>query len=134
MKAQTPNPYASPSEAAQRGHSAKFTLDDERRKLISSTATLMIVAGTLQLLVLVLDLVRVSFAIDSVISAVMFGLIAAFVAVAGFSLRSAAAEGSVEALLSARHSASPPSSGDPAQNEIKKRGTGDGPSLPNEAC
>jgi hypothetical protein len=100
MTTQSPNPYASPSEAAQGQHSAKFTLDDEQRKLISSTATLMIVAGIVPLLVNLVDLVRAGFTIDAVIEAVVFGVVSAFVAIAGFSLRSAAVEGSLEALLS----------------------------------
>jgi hypothetical protein len=99
MTAQSPNPYASPSEAADRHHSVKFTLDDEQRKLISSTATLMIAAGVVHLLVALKDLAIAGFAPDGLIEAVVFGVVAAFMAIAGFSLRSAAADGSLEALL-----------------------------------
>jgi hypothetical protein len=100
MTTQSPNPYASPSEAADRHHSVKFTLEPEQRKLISSTATLMIAAGTVHMLVVLIDLVNDGFAIDSLIEAVVFGVMAAFVAVAGVSLRRAAADGSLEALMS----------------------------------
>jgi hypothetical protein len=100
MNEQAPNPYASPSDAAQRSHSAKFTLDDEQRKLISSTATLMIAAGIVQLLVTMIDALRAGFTGESLVEAALFGVVPAFIAIAGFSLRSAAAQGSVEALLS----------------------------------
>jgi hypothetical protein len=96
-----PNPYASPSEDAQRQVSAKFELDDEQRKIISSTATLMIVAGSLQMLVTLLDAVGEGGAmIEIMIEIGMFGVVPAFLVVAGFSLRSAAARGSVDSLLS----------------------------------
>jgi hypothetical protein len=100
MTERAPNPYASPSEAAQGQYSVKFTLDEHQRKLISSTATLMMVAGGAHLLAALLDLVRTDFATESVIEAVLMGVVAAFVAIAGFSLRSAAAAGSLDALLS----------------------------------
>lgn len=100
MTERAPNPYASPSEAAQAQYSVKFTLDEQQRKLISSTATLMMVAGAAHLFAALLDLVRSDFATESVIEAVLFGVVAAFVAIAGFSLRNAATEGSLDALLS----------------------------------
>jgi hypothetical protein len=95
-----PNPYASPSEAADRHHSIKFTLDHDQRKIISSTAKLMIAAGAVHLLAVLKDLVSAGFTAEAAIGAVVFGLVAAFMAIAGFSLRNAAAEGSLEALLS----------------------------------
>jgi hypothetical protein len=98
MTEQKPNPYASPSEGAQQ--SAKFMLDDAQRKLISSTATLMVIAGVVPLLVTVVDLVREGFTVMGVIAAALFGVVPAFVAIAGISLRSAASQGSLEALLS----------------------------------
>jgi hypothetical protein len=98
MTEQKPNPYASPSEGAQQ--SAKFMLDDAQRKLISSTATLMVIAGVVPLLVTVVDLVREGFTVMGVIAAALFGVVPAFVAIAGLSLRSAASQGSLEALLS----------------------------------
>lgn len=98
---EAPNPYASPSEDAQRQHSAKFTLDEDQRKVISSTATLMIIAGIVQILVTVLDAVRTgSSTIEIMIEVGMFGVVPAFLVIAGFSLRSAAAQGSVDSLLS----------------------------------
>jgi hypothetical protein len=98
---QAPNPYASPSEDAQRHNSAKFTLDEDQRKVISSTATLMIVAGILQILVTVLDALRTGETTTEVMIEVgLFGVVPAFLVVAGFSLRNAAAQGSVETLLS----------------------------------
>lgn len=101
MTEQAPNPYASPSEDAQRQHSAKFMLDEDQRKVISSTATLMIVAGILQILVTVIDAVSTGGSTtDIMIEAALFGVVSAFIVSAGFSLRSAAAQGSVDALLS----------------------------------
>jgi hypothetical protein len=95
------NPYASPSEDAQRQNSAKFTLDEEQRKIISSTATLMIVAGILQILVTLLDALRSGGSkVEVMLEIGMFGVVPAFLVIAGFSLRSAAAQGSVESLLS----------------------------------
>lgn len=98
---EAPNPYASPSEDAQRQHSAKFTLDEEQRKVISSTATLMIVAGILQIIVTGIDAVNGGGSMtEMMVEAGMFGVVSAFLVIAGFSLRSAAARGSVESLLS----------------------------------
>lgn len=98
---EAPNPYASPSEEAQRQHSAKFVLDDEQRKVISSTAILMIVAGIVQILVTLLDAVQTGGStVEIMIEAGLFGVVPAFLVIAGFSLRSAAAQGSVESLLS----------------------------------
>jgi hypothetical protein len=94
------NPYASPSEDAQRQHSAKFTLDDDQRKIISSTAIIMIVAGIVQLLMTVIDVVNEGLTAESLVVAAVFGVVPCFVVIAGFSLRSAAALGSVDALLS----------------------------------
>jgi hypothetical protein len=95
------NPYASPSEDAQRQVSAKFVLDDEQRKIISSTATLMIVAGLVQMLVTLLDAVAEGGEmVEIMIEVGLFGVVPAFLVIAGFSLRSAAARGSVDALLS----------------------------------
>jgi hypothetical protein len=95
------NPYASPSEDAQRQYSAKFVLDEDQRKVISSTATLMIIAGITQILATLLVAVRSDDSMTEIaIEAGVFGVVSAFLVIAGFSLRSAAARGSVDALLS----------------------------------
>lgn len=95
------NPYASPGEDAQRQHSAKFTLDEDQRKVISSTATLMMVAGIVQILVTLLDALRTGEStVEIMIEVGLFGVVPAFLVIAGFSLRNAAAQGSVESLLS----------------------------------
>lgn len=94
-----PNPYASPSDDAQRPPSARFALDDEQRKLISSTAVIMMIAGAIQLLTTLLDLVRAGISTESVIEAALLGVYGGFVVVAGFSLRAAATQGSLDALL-----------------------------------
>ncbi len=93
------NPYASPGAEAQRPHSAKFQLDDEQRKIISSTAVIMMIAGVVQLLTALIDLVQSGISTATVIEAAALGVVGGFVAIAGFSLRGAAAQGSVEALL-----------------------------------
>lgn len=94
----SPNPYASPSEEAQR-HSPQFKLDVEQHKIITNTATIMILAGTVQLLVTLLDVVKEGISAETMIEAALFGVVPTFVAIAGLSLRKAAALGSVEALL-----------------------------------
>jgi hypothetical protein len=95
------NPYASPSEDAQSGHSAKFTLDEGQRKVISSTATLMIVAGILQMIVTLIDaLSSGGEMVEIMIEVGLFGVVPAFLVIAGFSLRNAASQGNVESLLS----------------------------------
>jgi uncharacterized membrane-anchored protein len=94
-----PNPYASPSEDAQRPHSARFSLDDDQRKIISSTAVIMIIAGVVQIISALIDLIQAGVSTDSLIQAAVLGVIGSFVTIAGFSLRAAAAQGSVDALL-----------------------------------
>lgn len=92
------NPYAAPSVGAEQG-STRFELSDELRKLISTTATLMMVAGVVQLLPSIVALIRGGFSAASLLSSAAFGVVPAFIAIAGFSLRSAAQEGSLDTLL-----------------------------------
>jgi hypothetical protein len=95
------NPYAAPSAGAEVGRGRSFALSDELRKLISTTATLMIVGGILQMIPGVAQLLTSGFAVANLVSLALFGVIPLFVTIAGFSLRSLAKPGDdLGALLS----------------------------------
>jgi hypothetical protein len=81
------NPYAAPSAGAEAGGKRSFALADEVRKLISTTATLMIVAGILQIIPGIAQLVKEGFSASTLLTTALFGVIPAFTAIAGFSLR-----------------------------------------------
>lgn len=81
------NPYAAPTAGAEAGGKRGFAFTDEVRKLISTTATLMIVAGILQMIPGVAGLVTEGFSGATLLRAMLFGVIPAFTAIAGFSLR-----------------------------------------------
>ncbi len=92
------NPYAAPSAGAEEV-TTRFSLDDDQRKLITTTATLMMVAGLVQIVPTLIGLVRDGLSVESVVVTALFGVVPVFVAIAGFSLRGAAKDGSLEALL-----------------------------------
>jgi hypothetical protein len=94
------NPYTAPSAGAEVGGGRGFAFSDELRKLISSTATLMIVAGILQMIPGVAMLFG-GLSAATVVGALFFGVIPAFTAVAGFSLRALAKPGDDLGALSA---------------------------------
>lgn len=81
------NPYAAPTAGAEAGGKRSVGLADEVRKLISTTAILMIVAGILQMIPGVAGLAVDGFSAGSVVRVALFGVIPAFTAIAGFSLR-----------------------------------------------
>jgi hypothetical protein len=81
------NPYAAPSAGAEVGPGRSFALADELRRLIASTATLMIVGGTLQMIPGVAQLLMGGFSAVNLVSLALFGVIPLFVTIAGFSLR-----------------------------------------------
>jgi hypothetical protein len=81
------NPYAAPTAGAEVGGKRSFALADEVRRLISTTATLMIVAGILQIIPGIARLVIDGFSAWGLLSISLFGIIPAFTAIAGFSLR-----------------------------------------------
>lgn len=93
------NPYAAPSAGAEEV-TTRFELDEDQRKVIMTTATLMIVAGIVQVLPTLVELVLEGISVESVVLTAIFGVVPVFVTIAGFSLRSAAEKGSLEALLS----------------------------------
>jgi hypothetical protein len=99
MSEQAPNPYAAPSAEAEQP-SVRFSLDDEQRRIITQTATLMMVAGVMLLIPTLINLARSGISAFTLAKAAVFGIVAVFVAIAGFSLRGAASEGSLDALLS----------------------------------
>lgn len=82
------NPYAAPSAGAEAGGKRGFEITDEVRQLIATTATLMIAAGIIQLMSGVFGLVISGVSKASALNVVVFGIVPAFTAVAGFSLRS----------------------------------------------
>lgn len=82
------NPYAAPSAGAEVGRGSSFAITDEVRKLISTTATLMIVGGILQMIPGVARLFTTEFSVPNLVFLAVFGVIPAFVTIAGFSLRS----------------------------------------------
>jgi hypothetical protein len=86
------NPYAAPNAGADVGGGRGFAFSDELRKLISSTATLMIVAGILQMIPGVAMLLGGLSAV-TVVGVLFFGVVPAFTTVAGFSLRALAKPG-----------------------------------------
>lgn len=98
MSVEDPNPYAPPRADTQQ-HSVRFALSDEQAKLITTTATLMIVGGAVQLLVVLAALIEGELALARVAVAAIIAVIPAFIAIAGFSLRSAAQDGSLDGLL-----------------------------------
>jgi hypothetical protein len=81
------NPYAAPTAGGEVGRGQAFAFTDELRKLISSTATLMIIAGVLQMLPGVMMLVVKGLSAATAVGAAMFGVVPAFTAIAGFQLR-----------------------------------------------
>jgi hypothetical protein len=87
------NPYSAPSAGGEAGRGQGFAFSDELRKLISSTASLMIVAGILQMIPGVMTLVVNGVSAFTIVGAAMFGVVPAFTAVAGFSLRALAKPG-----------------------------------------
>jgi hypothetical protein len=95
------NPYAAPSAGAEAGGRRSFVFTDEVRQLISTTATLMIIGGVLQMIPAVATLVVNGFSAATVIVCALFGVIPAFTAVAGFSLRGLAKPGDDLGALSA---------------------------------
>ncbi|HVI03083.1 MAG TPA: hypothetical protein VM869_30515 [Enhygromyxa sp.] len=83
----TSNPYAAPTAGGETGAGRGFAFSDELRQLISSTASLMIVAGALQMIPGVLMLITNGISAWSLVSTAMFGIAPIFTAIAGFSLR-----------------------------------------------
>ena len=81
------NPYTAPSVGAEAGGTRGFAITDEVRKLIATTASLMIAAGIIQLMSGVLGLVLSGVSKASALNVVLFGIVPAFTAIAGFSLR-----------------------------------------------
>jgi hypothetical protein len=95
------NPYVAPTAGAELHAKRGFTLSDEARKLIATTATLMIVAGGIQLISGIMTLVRDGFTTQSLITVALFGVVPTFTAIAGFSLRAVGKPGDdVGSLLS----------------------------------
>lgn len=81
------NPYAAPTAGGDLGGKRGFAMSDEVRKLIATTATLMIVAGLVQLMSGAVTLISQGFSPEGWISVALFGVVPAFTAIAGFSLR-----------------------------------------------
>lgn len=81
------NPYAAPTAGGEVGRGQALALTDELRKLIASTATLMIIAGILQMLPAVMMLVVNGLSAPTIVGAAMFGVVPVFTAIAGFQLR-----------------------------------------------
>lgn len=98
MSGQAQNPYAAPSTDAEQP-SARFRLEDEQRQIIVKTASLMMVAGVVQLLPTLIMVFREGLSALTLVNVALFGVAPVFVAIAGFSLRGAAREGSLDALL-----------------------------------
>lgn len=87
------NPYAAPSAGAELGAGRAFAFSDELRQLMSSTATLMIIAGVLQMIPGVLTLIVVGFSATTALVVTLFGVVPAFTAIAGILLRPLAKPG-----------------------------------------
>lgn len=87
------NPYAAPTAGAEAGGRRGFAFTDEVRKLISSTANLMIVAAILQMIPGVVSLLLNGFSTATAVNAAIFIVVPVFTAIAGFSLRGLAQPG-----------------------------------------
>jgi hypothetical protein len=81
------NPYAAPAAGAEAGGRRAFSFTDEVRKLIATTALLMIIGGSLQMIPGVSGLILNGFTAPSLVNLAIFGVVPAFVVFAGFSLR-----------------------------------------------
>ncbi len=81
------NPYAAPSAGTEAGGKRGFAIEDDVRKLISTTATLMIVAGVIQLISGAYSLIAGGVSAQNLVRVALFGVVPAFTAIAGFSLR-----------------------------------------------
>ena len=88
------NPYAAPEPGTESGGTGgAFALGDEVRKLVASTAALMVVASVLQLIPTTVGLVREGFTKTTIMMAALTGVVPVFVAVAGLTLRGLARAG-----------------------------------------
>ena len=82
------NPYAAPqAEADATNTRAAFAISPETRKLIAAAATLMVVAGVLELIPATINLMTHDLSVKSIGTAAFLGFMPAFVAYAGLTLR-----------------------------------------------
>ncbi len=93
------NPYAAPQSDSQTGTRGSFALSEEVRKLIATTATLMLVSGIVALIPATINLVSNEIDIKSIAVVGFLGIAPAFVAYAGLTLRSLAKPGNDRATL-----------------------------------
>ncbi|MCA9684519.1 MAG: hypothetical protein KC457_20195 [Myxococcales bacterium] len=82
------NPYAAPSVGAEQAEQGvNFALSEEQRKLLQTTATIMLVAGGSQLAAAALNLVIAGVNVATVVTTLLMGLVPVFVLIAGLTLR-----------------------------------------------
>nr|AYM53139.1 hypothetical protein [Pseudenhygromyxa salsuginis] len=82
------NPYAAPSVGAEQAEQGvNFALSEEQRKLLQTTATIMLVAGGSQLAATALNLVIAGVNVATVVTTLLMGLVPVFVLIAGLTLR-----------------------------------------------
>jgi hypothetical protein len=94
------NPYAAPQAGTESGGAEpSLRLGEDIRKLIATTALLMIISGCLQLIPGVAGLITQGIGFESLGNAVLFGVVPAFAAIAGVSLRGVAEPGEDRATL-----------------------------------
>ncbi len=96
------NPFAAPSPGAESPIGRRFVLSDELRQVMSSTATLMIVASVVQIIPTTLGLLRAGLSTETIVTAMLQGVIPIFVLLAGIALRGATSSegGDLAALIS----------------------------------